>query len=271
VSRLDVEQIRSALGETILARLDALDVFEEIDSTNDWLLGKPMPASGRLRAALAEYQSAGRGRRGRRWISPRSSGICLSLAYTFNDNSRDIGSVTLAAGVGIAERLETFGVEGIGLKWPNDLVIRDAKLGGILTESRLKPGGALSIVIGVGINVELPDVDALTSDIGRVMDLASCLESVPPRSRLAAGIIDSLCATLEHYDATGFDRFFEAWPRYDWLHGQRVCIDEPDEHGPGVCQGIDEDGALIVQNGTERRRLVSGSVRLYGQSGHSLR
>jgi len=267
VSRLDVGQIRDALDDKIRERLDALDVFEEIDSTNDWLLAQAMPAQGRLRAAMAEFQRAGRGRQGKEWISPRSSGICLSLAYTFNDPRRDIASLTLAAGVGIAQRLEELGIEGIGLKWPNDLVLRDAKLGGILTESRFKPGGDLSVVIGVGINVALPDIDTLTSDIGRVIDLASCLESVPSRNRIAAGLIDSLGATLEQYDARGFGRFFDAWPRYDWLHGQRVCLDGEADVGPGICQGIDEDGALIVQSGARRKRYLSGSVRLFGQQG----
>jgi BirA family biotin operon repressor/biotin-[acetyl-CoA-carboxylase] ligase len=264
---LDAGQIRDALGAGTRARLDSLDVFDEVDSTNSRLLGQPAPAPGRASAVLAEFQTAGRGRLDRKWLSPPSTGICLSVAYTFGDLREGVASATLAVGIGIARMLEAQGLAGIGIKWPNDLVIRDSKLGGILTEARAKPGDTFSIIVGVGINVALPDIDELRSDIGRVIDLATCLADVPPRNRLASGLIDSVCDALAEFDSNGFARFHEAWPKYDWLHGQRICMDHSHHSSPGVCQGIDADGALIVQRGSERRRYVSGSVRLFGQDG----
>lgn len=264
---LDVGRIREMLGARSRALLGSLDVFAVIDSTNTWLMNQPAPGAGRARVAIADYQLAGRGRFDSQWISPPSSGLCLSMAYTFEAGRRDLSSVTLAVGIGIAGMLEEIGIGGIGLKWPNDLIARNAKLGGILTESRSGPAGAASIVIGVGINVALPDVDRITSNIGRVIDISSCIEEPPSRDELSARLIDRLLETLVIYQAKGFESFHASWPKYDWLRGQRVCLDDPDVSPPGVCQGIDADGALIVQRGSDRRHYRSGSIRLFGQDG----
>ena len=107
----------------------------------------------------------------------------------------------------------------------------------------------------------------MTSNIGRVIDITSCVAEPPSRDELHARLIDCLLETLSIYEAQGFEPFHAAWPKYDWLRGQRVCLDDPAVSPPGVCQGIDEDGALIVQRGGDRRHYRSGSIRLFGQDG----
>ena len=173
---LDADQVRGPLSEALDGRLEALDVFDEIESTNSYLLAEPAPAAGCIRVALADHQTAGRGRRGRRWVSPPAACICLSLSYTFTTPPRDFPAATIAVGIGVARSLESLGLRGVGLKWPNDVVIRDGKLGGILTEVHTSGPGLLTVVVGVGINVDLRDakeVAGMVTRIGDISDLAS--------------------------------------------------------------------------------------------------
>src|SRR5690606_16684163 len=122
---LRADDILGLLEEDERASLEALEAFESIESTNTWLLWQPAPAAGRFRAAIADYQTHGRGRRGRRWIAPPGAAICLSLAGTFEQSPGNLPSLTLAMGVGVASALRTLGAADIRLKWPNDLVARD--------------------------------------------------------------------------------------------------------------------------------------------------
>lgn len=187
------------------------------------------------------------------------------MAYTFAQPRMDLAAVTLASGVGIAEALESVGASGIGLKWPNDLVIRDGKLGGILTEVRRRPSGQLTVVVGVGINVDLREAfrrEQISSSIGQVSDLASCGAHVSSRSVLSAKLIERLFDTLVDYEAGGFAVFAERYDRYDWLKGQSVNVELPDGRIEGLSEGVDADGALIVHTGGGRERILSGSVRL---------
>jgi BirA family transcriptional regulator, biotin operon repressor / biotin---[acetyl-CoA-carboxylase] ligase len=266
---LDVERIRQPIPGQPLAKLDHLEVFAEIESTNNYLLDQPAPPAGRFRVALAEHQTAGRGRRDRPWHSPRSSGLCMSMSYTFNRTPDSLPCVTLAIGIGVAQALEYLGVRGIGLKWPNDLVVRDGKLGGILTEVRPTRGKGTTVVSGIGINVDLqglPGAAQITSQLGHVSDLATCVRNLPTRSAISAVLIEGLFNTLAEFDADGFGRFADTWEKFDWLRGQQVSIERPDRVTTGTCQGIDADGALIMKTANGQERILSGSVHLHDNS-----
>ncbi|MDH3440943.1 MAG: biotin--[acetyl-CoA-carboxylase] ligase [Gammaproteobacteria bacterium] len=262
---LDAEQIRAPIPQESRERLELLEVFAEIDSTNSHLLNQPAPQPGRFRVALAEHQTAGRGRRDKRWHSAGSSGLCLSMAYTFASPRLDLSAVTLAAGVGIAGALELQGTTGIGLKWPNDLVVRNGKLGGILTEVRRRPGGQATIVVGVGINIDLGGsgkTQNLSSSIGQVSDLASCGVKILSRSALSAALIEKLFDTLVEFEASGFAVFADAYDRHDWLKGRTISVDMSDGPVDGLSEGVDLDGALIIRTDAGLQRILSGSVRL---------
>ena len=206
---------------------------------------------------------------GRRWLSPRSSGICLSISYTFKRERDDLPCLTLAIGVGLAELIEEIGSRGIGLKWPNDLIMRNAKLGGVLTELHTGAHGSVTVVVGLGINVDLngarPEITP-TSKFGPVIDLKSCCDDLPSRSALSALLIERLFNTIAEFDSDGFVRFHAAWPTYDWLRGQRICVEVANVTEPGVCEGIDSDGALLLRTPGGRKRIMSGSVQLNGQA-----
>ena len=269
MNSLDAGRIREPIGIGVHPHLEALEVFAELDSTNSYLMSQAPPPPGRFRVALAEHQTAGRGQMGRRWLSPPSSGICLSMSYTFRRPSDGLSRLTLAIGVGLAELLEEIGVRGIGLKWPNDLIMRNAKLGGILTEARSGASGDITVVVGLGINVDLEGAlpeSAPTSKFGPVIDLASCCDRLPSRSVLSAKLIERLFNTLAEFDADGFQRFYSAWPAYDWLRGQRICVEAGECVESGVCEGIGSDGALVLRTAGGRKRFTSGSIQLNGQS-----
>lgn len=275
-SELSAEIIRAPISGLPLEHLDFLEVFEEIESTNSYLLDQAAPPPGRFRVALAKHQTAGRGRMGRQWRSPGSSGLCLSMSFTFAQRPPLLPCITLAIGVGVVRALEKLGVSGIGLKWPNDLVIRDGKLGGILTEVRPTSGDDFTIVTGVGMNYDLGGNSAaagIVSRLGHVSDLASGMSEMPSRSAVSTALIEGLFNTLAEFEADGFGNFAEAWEKYDWLRGQKITVDQASSVVSGMCQGIRSDGALILQSDSGRQFVTSGSVvfhgRLNGQPGNN--
>ena len=202
MTSLDADAIRAALGELASRRLAGCEAFTEIDSTNSYLMQLDAPAAGGFRIALTDNQTAGRGRHGRTWQSPAGTGLALSVAYTFTAQPANLAALTLAIGIGIAEALDVLGAAGVQLKWPNDLIARDGKLGGILTEAQAPAGEAITVVTGVGINLELRE--ALDRQISNLTDF---VDELPERNLLAARLIDGICETFVTYEMSGFSAF----------------------------------------------------------------
>jgi BirA family biotin operon repressor/biotin-[acetyl-CoA-carboxylase] ligase len=265
----DADDILRRIPGTARASLDALEWFAELESTNSWLKEQATPPRGRFRAVTAEHQTAGCGRNGKIWLSPRSSGVCLSVSYTFGDVPRNLPALTLAIGIGIAAALEKIGARGVALKWPNDLIAAGGKLGGILTEVQPAGDGARTVVVGVGMNVDLPNsMRAPTSWTCRISDLAGCMDEVPERAELTALIIATLIDSIRRFESEGLAAFRSDWQAYDWLRGKTVTVQQAGGDITGVAEGIDEDGALLVKTAAGTERVRSGSVRLaaYGEA-----
>jgi BirA family biotin operon repressor/biotin-[acetyl-CoA-carboxylase] ligase len=258
---LSADAIRRELPQFAAGRLRNLDVHEALASTSDALLAvDDLPAS-RFDACLAEFQTAGRGRRGRRWLAPFGSGLCLSVNWTFRDAPAALGALSLAAGVAVLRALASLGIAGAGLKWPNDIVHEGRKLGGILIDLRGEAAGPAYVVVGVGINTRLsaPALAALRAEGSEAVDLAT-LGAVPRRSRVAARLIGELALALEEFDARGFAAFADEWRRADALAGRPVRVLQGRESQEGVARGVDPDGALLLEMGGARRRILSGEV-----------
>jgi BirA family biotin operon repressor/biotin-[acetyl-CoA-carboxylase] ligase len=250
--------------------LDSLEVFAEIESTNTYLIGQPCPAPGRYRVALTENQTAGRGRMDRRWYSPASTGLCMSMAYTFRSLPENIPSLSLAIGIGIAQALERFAIHDVSVKWPNDIVARGGKLGGVLSEISPANAAGVTVVVGIGLNLDFENTESeidVAKRLGRAVDLASCCDELPSRSAISAALIESLFDTMVRFESDGFSPFHEMWQGYDWLRGQEVAIETAAGLGEGVVEGIDSDGALLLNANGDRQRFVSGSVVLSGRPG----
>jgi BirA family biotin operon repressor/biotin-[acetyl-CoA-carboxylase] ligase len=261
IELLDEAAIRAQLPDTVAADLRSLEVHESLDSTSDRLLAVRGLPPGRFDACLAEFQDAGRGRRGRRWVAPFASGLCLSTNWSYRDAPAMPGALSLAAGVAALRALRRLGIDGIGLKWPNDLVRGDAKLGGILIDLRGEAAGPAYVVVGIGLNVRLPRAarEALAAEGVEALDLASA-GAVPGRNRLAAVLMAELHQALGEFGGRGMAAFAEEWGEADALAGRPVAVLHGGETLEGVARGVDADGALLLEEGGSRRRIVSGEV-----------
>ena len=271
MSRLDADAIRASLGETASSRLEAFELFTEIASTNTYLVQRAAPAAGAIHVALTDNQVAGRGRHGRIWQSPPGAGVCLSMGYTFAERPDNLSALTLAIGLGVIESLESLGINGVALKWPNDLVANDGKLGGILTEAQALSDDAVHVVTGVGLNVDLPQGFGPGDEpewAGRVVDLAGLAPDLPHMNAIAASLVDGLCGVFATYEQGGFAAFTSRWPARDWLRGRELTIDTPRRQLAGTGAGVADDGALLVDGvDGEVHRVNSGSVVAAGRRG----
>lgn len=267
MSRLDAGLIQRSLAAAPRSRLDELEVFTSIASTNTHLLAQAAPQPGRFRVALADHQTSGRGRQNRRWLSPPGGGLCLSFAYTFADQPAQLPALTLAIGVGIVDALQSLQIEGISLKWPNDVVALEGKLGGVLTEVQAGGGAGVTVVTGIGLNIDLTD----SIDLGgesewaqQAVDLRTVHPEHPPREVIAAGLIGSLHVVMATFETQGFAAFADEWRQHDWLRDRNVTVDQGDQEVSGVALGVDADGALLVETDSGPVRMISGTVKVTG-------
>ena len=270
MTSIDAAAIRDALNPASAATMAQLDVFAEIDSTNAWLMTQPVPAAGMHRVAVADHQTAGRGRGGKRWLSAPGSSLCLSIAHAFRDRPDNMAALTLAVGVAAVHALRDAGADGVKLKWPNDIVAGNGKLGGMLAESHYRSDGNAAVVVGIGINLELPPDILASVDPGWAQspaDLSSILGRRVSKESVYAAMIDHIVDALLTFEQRGFGPFADTWRRYDWLQGRAVTVEQPGGAISGTASGIDGDGALLVQGAMTTTRVISGSIRVDGIGG----
>ena len=263
MATLNSDQIRLVLPAAVRERLETIETFAELDSTNDYLLSQSAPLPQRMRVAIAGHQTAGRGRMDKRWVSPPNAGIWMSLAYTFERMPDQFNALTLAQGVAAIAALEELGFSGVLLKWPNDLIAENRKLGGLLAEMRTGKGDGVTIVLGIGINVDFgqaSDTSAELTPPETAIDLRSLSSQMPDRQELIVALIAKLFDCFDHFGSSGFAGFRNAWQRQDWLRGRRIRIDNPDGAITGTASGIDASGALLLTSADGMKSIISGSV-----------
>ena len=279
VDLLDPERIRRAVPRL---RPEAVHVRFAVDSTNTVLTERLREGAAAPEVCTAEIQTAGRGRRGRRWISGLGQSLVLSVSWRFPTRSSVPGGLSLAVGVALAEALAEGGFGRVMLKWPNDLVIGDRKLAGILVEAGagnardtgwLRTGGdrrrsrsaiprnGIACVVGVGLNLDLAQADSERIDQPWT-DFARAFGRVPGRNALAAraanAILDACGQCADH----GLAPFVARWERLDALRGRPVRILSGGAPLAGVARGIDADGALLVEHPGGVARCEAGEVRV---------
>ncbi len=248
-------------------KLSEVHLFDIVDSTSSFLLRQAPPAPGKANVALADDQSAGRGRHDRRWVSEKGASLCLSLAYTFATPPETLLGLTPVMGVAANRAFAATGLTGVQLKWPNDLVFHDCKLGGLLAESQLKADRQVTVVAGVGINLDLPSelLEASATDWAhRAIDLQSAMPSPPSRDELAALITAELLYAFEAFGMGRAAPLMAEWRERDWLLGKDIVVEEGNTVIQGEACGIDDDGALLVRTADGAQRIITGSVRLSG-------
>lgn len=259
---LDADSIRAALPSECRARLRHGASLWTTGSTNADLLKAGAPPPGQFDFLTAEYQRAGRGRRARSWLSPPGGSICLSLGWSFASLPPEAGALGLVIGVCALRALRACGVRPVALKWPNDLVVDGAKLGGILIELRAESAGPAFIVVGIGLNVALgPPLNAAVEATGtRPTDLAALGVMRCDRSALAGALIAASVEGLVQFERSGFSAFAEAWRSADALAGKPVLVSADSGPVSGHARGIDANGALCVQTRDGLQRFTSGEV-----------
>ncbi|HEX9625984.1 MAG TPA: bifunctional biotin--[acetyl-CoA-carboxylase] ligase/biotin operon repressor BirA [Acidiferrobacterales bacterium] len=239
---LDAGRIRAALARSDIA----IEVYDEIDSTSLHLLRCPADSVDR-RVCLAEFQTGGRGRRGRAWMASPYQNLMLSMARRFDGGPARTAGLSLAAGVAVAHTLREYGAAGVGIKWPNDLLWQGRKLAGILVDLRGEADGPTLAVIGVGVNGALSEREAAAIDQPWVA-LAGITGAAVDRNRLAALLIDALAEMFERFAREGLGPFRADWERYDFYAGRRVRLEAGGEHFDGEAAGIDAQGALLLRD-----------------------
>lgn len=256
LERLDAARIAAALPAPL-----RFDILTATDSTNTRLLESD--ASHDPQALFAEYQTAGRGRRGREWRSPFAANLYLSLAWSFPSWPRTLSALPLAVGVLCAQALRESGVAGVGLKWPNDLYAGGRKLGGILIEHRGEAGGSCRVIIGIGINLAMSATQAagIEQPWTSVRELLGDARSLS-RNTLAATLLARLSAGIERFQQQGFEAFAADWATLDLAQGRAVKVLQADGELQGIGRGVDEQGALVVEVMGQYLTLHSGEISL---------
>jgi len=260
---LDADAIRAALPARVAPALNDLEVAWTVDSTNTRLLERAAPAEG-ADVLLAERQTGGRGRRGRQWASPLAANLYLSLSRTFGGGLARLPGLSLVAGVATAEALHALGFTGVRLKWPNDLVVVDAhglrKLGGLLVEGGGEHAGPVRAVLGLGLNVRMPD--AYAAAIGQPWtDLATLAGDAPvSRNAVVATLLAHWLPALAEFDARGLEAFLPRYAAVDALAGRTVGVEMQGATRTGTALGLASDGALRVRFADGEQRVHSGEV-----------
>jgi BirA family transcriptional regulator, biotin operon repressor / biotin---[acetyl-CoA-carboxylase] ligase len=267
-----VEQLRelgvaldaqTSKGYRLAPGVSALSLVEwTLESTNTRLLEALPPAAGTAAVVMAENQTGGRGRRGRGWVAPPGGAICLSLGWQYADMPPDLSALSLIVGLCAVNSLTSLGVRGVSLKWPNDLVTAEGKLGGILIEMRAESGGPVHVVAGIGLNVALDDqARATVKTTGNIADdIRAHCSPVPDRNAIVAALLARLVPALDGFPRHGLTPYLENWHEYDALHGKEVRVENAGEITRGMARGIDTHGALLVENPGGVQRFISGEV-----------
>jgi BirA family biotin operon repressor/biotin-[acetyl-CoA-carboxylase] ligase len=237
----------------------AIEVVAETGSTNADLLARVDTLGGPV-LRIAENQTAGRGRAGRSWLSQPGAALMFSLAWRFKGPLNKLSGLPMAVGVALAETIAALGVP-VQIKWPNDLLRDGKKLAGILVETQTaKTGGAIWAVIGVGINLIMPD--ELEAAIGREVAAAPWLARMD-RNQLMAALLSRLAAVLAEFDDTGFALFAERWNAlHAWQGREVVLLDDGRVLQQGRAAGVDAIGRLMLDTAQGRVEVLSGDVSL---------
>lgn len=257
---IDPVLLKTRLG-ALAGRFD-VDAVAECDSTSSELVRRADHGAPSGSVVVADRQSAGRGRRGRQWLSEPEASLTFSLLWRFAGPPSRLSGLSLAVGVALAQALEGLGAEGVCLKWPNDVLLRRnddyAKLAGILIELSSDRRG-IQAVIGVGLNLQPPPVDLPQPAAG----LSQAGLGELDRHVVLAAILSAVVSVLEVFAEHGFPALRNEWQsRHAWQDALVEVLGDGESTQAGRCCGADDDGALLLETLAGRQRVFSGDVSL---------
>jgi len=258
---LDESQFHSGLDEDVASLLGEACFELSIPSTNLVAMQQLQQYGGHGRLYVAEQQTAGRGRRGRHWVSPFARNLYFSLVWRFPQGAAALEGLSLAVGLGLARGLQRLGLQGVELKWPNDLLWQGRKLAGILLEMSGEASGDCQVVTGVGLNIAMPD--ELATEIGQPwVDLRQICGTTPPRTAVLSALINELVPVMTAFSRDGFEPFRDEWHTLDACRDQRVSLNFGLNAVEGVCRGVSDSGALVLETASGVESFHGGEVSL---------
>lgn len=262
IALLDKEKVLQAIG--IEREWFHLEVLDEVVSTNTYLMKAATNGAPHVSCAVAHIQTGGRGRRGRAWISHLGASLTFSLLWRFDCGAAALSGLSLAVGIALIRALRELDIDTALLKWPNDVLVDNQKLAGILIDLQGDMDGPSAAVIGVGINVDLPKqvlerIDQPAIDIKHVS-----LVSID-QSKLLGTVLKHLADVLRHFEQHGFIGLRDEWLSYHAYHNQLVRMLLPDGRDvEGTVIGVAEDGILLVETALGLQRFSAGEISLRG-------
>lgn len=251
------------------AQSSSIDIFPQLPSTNAWLLQRARAFETEVELSngavcLAEAQTQGRGRRGRTWVSPSGGGVYLSLFWAFDRPTQVLSGLGLVAAVVAAETLRGVGAAPVELKWPNDLVVNEFKLGGILIELTQISGNEQGVVIGLGVNRAPPQQPVSERDaaVAPWTGWAAWIDPARPISRnaLVARLIAGLRSACAEFASQGFAPWISRWEALHRDQAQTVRVDLESSRFEGIALGLNPEGGLRLMVGGAERVVYSGDV-----------
>ncbi|WP_435236199.1 bifunctional biotin--[acetyl-CoA-carboxylase] ligase/biotin operon repressor BirA [Psychromonas sp. PT13] len=251
---LDAEKIKQLSGK------DNVHVEQIVDSTNQWLLER-IDKIENGQSCISECQLSGRGRRGRTWISPFASHLYFSLYWRFDSGIDKVSGLSLLVGIAVVNSLEKIGIQGAELKWPNDIYYQGKKLAGILIELNAEATEACHCIIGIGLNVRMPPEQAKLIDQPWI-DLNQISSDPVNRNLLSATLMKELYSLLAQYEKTGLKPYLSRWFELDCFINKQVNLLIADNVKSGICRGIDEKGALLLDVDGEIEDYIGGEISL---------
>ena len=256
---MNAQDLERALQAELQEVFDKITVLELIDSTNAEAIRRMQARQEPSQLIVALSQSAGRGRRGRQWLSPPGAGIYFSITHAFNRPLSELQALSLLTALSVAAAVRSYGIENVQLKWPNDVLAERRKLAGILLET-CQNGGQSIIIFGIGINLQLPDetIDALdrpVTDVSR--EMADTDHPLRPEVLLTT-VCHNLTSALQQFEELGFRPFKEQWNELDGYLEDEIIVSNGERQNIGTCKGVDESGALLLLRDDGNVQRISG-------------
>ncbi|SIS86114.1 bifunctional biotin--[acetyl-CoA-carboxylase] ligase/biotin operon repressor BirA [Neptunomonas antarctica] len=256
------KQIATGCSALASSRLSTISLERIVDSTNMMAMREIHQQgviSGRL--YLAEYQTAGKGRRGRTWVSPFAKNLYFSLVWRFTQGAAALEGLSLVVGLALVKTLNTLGISQVQVKWPNDLLVHSRKLAGILLEMHGDASGECQVVIGVGVNVAMPE--HAEEAIGQPWtDLKRLSAGAISRNQLMSEILNHLIPELDRFSEHGFAVFRDEWQEIHAYQNQTVRLISGVKEIIGECHGVDEHGALVLSHSGIVEHFYAGEISL---------
>lgn len=261
---LDKKIIGQYINHKYKSLVNVSTILDETLSTNTHLAELIKTQAQNINICFAEGQSAGRGRLGRPWVSPYARNIYLSIHWSFTKEASELSGLSLAVAVAVAEALGIYGVkQDIAVKWPNDVLWQKRKLAGILIELSGEAYNICNAIIGVGLNVNMPQ--KLAQEIKQPWcSIAQITKDIPQRNKLAGLLLDRLLTTLDEFQKNGLKPFLEKWRELDVVYGKKVTIITPSHQRiSGIGSGVNDKGYFLLKDSSNKiHSFATGEVSL---------